>query len=748
MGVEPNAGAAPTPQDTAALHTGLGRLFGLGAPAVPVLLQAEATECGLACLAMMAGAHGLATDLPALRRRFSVSLKGMTLAELMRMADTLHLHGRALRAEPEELAELQLPCILHWDLNHFVVLVSVSRGTALVHDPARGARRMPLAELSRHFTGVALELAPAPGFTPADERQRITWRQLLGPVRGLRRSLVQVALLALALEAFVLLSPFYLQWVVDGVLVSGDRDLLVTLGLGFGLLVLLQVMTAAARSWAVLHLSSTLNLQWLVNVFAHLLRLPVGWFEKRHAGDIWSRFSAVQQIQKTLTTHFVEVLLDGLLVVLTLAMMLLYSLQLTAVAVTAVALYALLRRVFFGPLRQATEETLVFEARQASHFLESLRGVQAIKQFNAQADRRSRFASLVVQAMNADIGARKLELLFAVLHRLLFGLERVAVIWLGALLVMDQRMSVGMLFAFFAFKEQFALRSSGLIDKAVELKMLGLQGERLADIVLTPPEDDGAGAASAMAAMPARGLGAGAGVGATTAPQAVGIELRDIRFAYADGETPVLQGVSLRVEPGESVAIVGPSGSGKTTLLKIMLGVHQPDGGEVRVGGVPLSRLGLRAWRDQVGVVMQDEPLFSGSIADNISFFAVSPDTEWLRQCAMVAGVHDEIEAMPMGYETLIGDMGAALSGGQKQRVLLARALYKRPRVLMLDEATSALDVEAERAVNRAVRQLALTRVIVAHRPETIASAGRVIALHEGRVAQDLRNLGAGGPLS
>ena len=686
--------------------------------AVPIILQTEAAECGLACLAMVAGAHGLDTDLPVLRQRFSLSLKGVTLAQMVRMADAMGFNARALRAEVDELAQVQLPCVLHWDLNHFVVLVKLRRGVAWIHDPARGLRRVGAADVSRHFTGVVLELEPAAGFMPARQRRTITLRQLLGPVRGVKRSLGQILVLALALEVLVLLGPFFMQWVVDGVLVSGDRDLLLTLGVGFALLVLIQAATAAARSWAVLVLSTSLNLQWLVNVFAHLLRLPVAWFEKRHAGDIWSRFSSVQQIQKTLTTSFVEALIDGVLVVLTLAMMALYSLTLTAVALAAVTVYAALRWLFYKPLAAASEEALVFEARQSSHFLESLRGVQAIKLFNAQGDRQSRFANLVVETMNAHITIRKLELLLAVLHRGLFGLERVAVIWIGALLVLDSRLSVGMLFAFFAYKETFAARVSGLIDKTVEVRMLKLQGERLADIVLTPPEVEVAGAL--------RELGGG-------------IELRDVSFGYADGEPEVLKNVSLKIDAGDSVAIVGPSGCGKTTLLKLMLGLHAPSSGVVLCNGVPLERVGLRAWRDHVGVVMQDESLFSGSIADNISFFSAEPDPEWVVQCARVASVHDDIEAMPMGYHTLIGDMGASLSGGQKQRILLARALYKRPAILLLDEATSSLDVDRERTVNDAVRQLALTRVIVAHRPETIASANRVIALHHGRVTQDLK---------
>jgi ATP-binding cassette subfamily B protein RaxB len=702
------------------------RLSPWGTPRVPLLLQTEAAECALACLAMVVAAHGHRTDLPTLRQRFSLSLKGATMADLVRMAGELRFNPRALRVDPEQLFQLALPCVLHWDLNHFVVLTEVKGASVTLHDPARGVVRMKLDELSRHFTGVALELTPAADFAPKVERQSVTLKQLIGPVRGLKRSLAQIVLLALALEAFVLTGPFLLQWVVDDVVVTNDRDLLLTLGIGFGLLVLLQVMAAGLRSWAVLHLSATLNLQWLGNVFAHLMRLPVAWFEKRHAGDVWSRFSAVQAIQKTLTTHFVEALLDGLLVVATLAMMLFYSATLTAIALSAVAAYGVLRWAFFRPLRQATEETLVHEAQQASHFLESLRAVQSIKLFNRQADRQARFMNRVVDAMNAGIATRKLELMFSVLHRLLFGAERVGVVWVGALLVMDQRFSVGMLFAFMAFKEQFAQRVSALIDKGVELRMLRLQGERLADIVLAAPEDAGLPRLAECAPEPR-------------------IEVRGASFRYADNEGDVLRGVSLAIEPGESLAIIGPSGGGKTTLLKLMLGIHAPQVGEVRIGGVPLAQLGLAQWRSMVGTVMQDDALISGSVIDNISFFDAAPDFQWVVECARMAAVHDEIEAMPMGYHTLIGEQGGSLSGGQKQRLLLARALYKRPQVLLLDEATSALDVERERVVNANIRKLNLTRVIVAHRPETIASAARVVVLHDGRVTQDLRSVpGAG----
>jgi len=696
--------------------------LGLGGRRLPLILQTEAAECGLACLAMVAAHHGLCTDLPTLRQRFSLSLKGATLADLARMAGPLNLNPRALRLEMEHLPQLQLPCVLHWDLTHFVVLKALKRGTAVIHDPARGVRHLPLDEVSRHFTGVALELLPTTDFKPRTERQAVSLRQLLGRVTGLKRSLLQIFVLALALEAFMLLAPFFMQWVVDGVLVSADRDLLVTLGLGFGLLVLIQVATGAIRSWAVLYLASTLNLQWLSNVFAHLMRLPVAWFEKRHQGDVMSRFGAVRRIQETLTTNFMEVVLDGLLVIATLAMMWIYSPLLSAIALLGVAVYALLRWAFFQPLREATEEAIVHDAKAQTHFLESLRGVQAIKLFSRQQDRQARFMNLIVDAMNADIATKKLGISFGVFNKLVFGLERVAVIWVGALLVMDRSFSVGMLFAFLAYKEQFALRISGLIDKVVELKMLRLQGERLADIVLTTPEAESS-------------------VRPAVVPLQPKIELRGVTFKYSDAEPPVLADCSLMVEPGEAVAIVGPSGCGKTTLLKIMLGIHAPERGEILVGDVNLRHLGLAAWRKMIGTVMQDDQLFAGSITDNIAFFDGDPDMAWVRECAKLAAVDDEIQALPMGYDTLVGDMGASLSGGQKQRILLARALYKRPKILFLDEATSALDVERERLVNQAIKHLQLTRVIVAHRPETIASATRVVVLSEGRVAQDLRAL-------
>ena len=688
-----------------------------------MFLQTEAAECGLASIGMIAWFHGHRIDLAGLRRRFTVSLKGATLAYLMQVAGRLHLAPRPLRLELEEIPRLRAPCILHWNLNHFVVLESADARGIVIHDPAFGVRKMSLAEASKHFTGIALELSPTTEFREADERRRLRLRDLTGPVVGLKRSLAQVLLLAFALQAIAIVSPFHMQWVVDGAVVSGDRDLLTVLGLGFLLLTVIQVSLTALRSWIVLYLSTTLNLQWVANVFSHLLRLPVSYFEKRHLGDVVSRFGAVTTIQRTLTSTFVESILDGVMAAATLAMMVIYSATLAMIAIAAVSCYGVLRWIFYQPLRRATEEQIVHSAKQQSHFLETIRGVQSIKLFGRQEERRSRWLNLVVDTTNQDLTTQKLGLGFRSANGLVFGVERIAIVWLGALLVLDSAFSVGMLFAFMSYKEQFSARVAGLIDKMIDLRMLGLQGERLADIVLTPPEQD----APSIAADNIE----------------ASLEVRTVSFRYSDTEPLVLLNCSFTVAPGESVAIVGPSGCGKTTLLKLMLGLLAPTDGKILAGGIDIQKLGIDRYRKAVGTVMQDDQLFAGSIADNISFFDPSPDQGAIERFARLAAVHDDIAAMPMGYNTLIGDMGAALSGGQKQRILLARALYKQPRILFLDEATSALDVQKERAVNEAVRSLNLTRIVIAHRPETIASADRVIVLHGGKVAQDLRKAAA-----
>ena len=684
------------------------------------IIQSEAAECGLASIAMAAAYHGQHITLPELRHRFPLSLKGAKLNQLIYVAQQLGFSTRPLRLDMGDLGKLKLPCILHWDLNHFVVLVKVSQLKVAILDPASGKKTLPLSEVSEHFTGVALELTPTAEFKPQALRPSVSARQLTGPVRGLWRALGQILLLSLALQVFVILAPFYMQWVVDQVLVSADRDLLTVLGLGFGLALLLQIAIGLLRGWSVVYLSTRLGLQWMGNVFAHALKLPLDFFEKRHLGDITSRMGSVQTIQRTLTTSFVEAIIDGLMAVVTLGLMLVYSWKLALVTLLAVLLYLGIRAVAYRPVRDRTEQQLVAAAKQQTHLLESLRGMQSLKVAGEESQRRSTYENLMVDTVNHEVRLTRMGLGFNSASQLVFGIERIAVIWIGAVLALQNVFSVGMLIAYLAYKDQFAGRMAALIDKWVEFRMLRLHGERLADIVLTPPEEE----PSPVELPP---------------PPDTRIEVEGVSFRYGEGERWVLKDCSFTIEPGESVAIIGASGCGKTTLVKLLLGLLKPSQGRISIGGYDLLKVGPRTLRTMVGAVMQDDQLFAGSIADNISFFDAHYDQARVELAARTAAVHPEIIAMPMGYHSLIGDMGSSLSGGQKQRIILARALYRQPKLLYLDEATSHLDVQNERSVNEAVRNLALTKVLVAHRPETIASADRVLVMGQGRIVQELR---------
>lgn len=686
---------------------------------LPVILQTEAAECGLASVCMVSSYWGHRIDLASMRRRFSVSLKGSTLKSLISMAQGIGLQTRPLKLDMEHLPELKLPCILHWDMNHFVVLKSVTAQHAVIHDPAVGERKLKLDEFSRHFTGVALELTPGAEFKKTEEIQQFSLLALMGRVIGLKSGLLKLLLLGLALQVCALVLPFYMQWTVDEALVAADRDLVTVLGCGFLLLVLLQTCISATRSWMTTVLSTSLNFQWLSNAFSHLMRLPLPYFEKRHTGDIVSRFGSIQTMQHSMTTQFVEGLIDGVLVIGTFLMMLWYSPLLAGISCIAVVLYALLRWMIFQPLRNASAEQIIHTAKQQTHFMESVRGIQSVRLFSRAEERRAGWMNALADQFNADLRIARIAVSYQTANSLIFSAERILIIWMAALAVLDQKFSIGMVFAFISYKDQFSQRVASLIDKLFELRMLRLHGERVADILLTQPESE-------------QHLNE-----YDPAQLKADIEFHNVSFRYADGEPYILRNLNLHIREGQFVAITGPSGCGKTTLMKLMLGLLEPSEGEILISGIRLQQLGLANFRRLLGTVMQDDQLFAGSIADNIAFFDPAPDMQRIQMCALMASVHQEIIQMPMAYNTLIGDIGSGISGGQKQRILLARALYNQPRLLVMDEATSHLDVQNEHAVNQAIRQIPLTRIMVAHRPDTIAMAERLIVLANGQVQLD-----------
>ncbi|CAH2603003.1 putative microcin-H47 secretion/processing ATP-binding protein MchF [Rhodovastum atsumiense] len=683
----------------------------------PVVRQTEAAECGLACLAMIAAHHGHRIDLAALRRSYNVSLKGMTLLDVVHLARRLHLATRALRLDLDGLSRLRLPCILHWDHSHFVVLTHVGRNSVTINDPATGRRKVPLPEVSRRFTGVALEAWATEGFERKTERARIRVFDLLRRTRGFARAATQILVMSVFLEFAVILVPIVFQLVLDDVIVADDRKLLVTVAIGLGLVLMFRTLVGFVRSWCIAATGARLTLQWKSSLFRHMLDLPLDFFERRHVGDIASRFGSLDAIERTLTTGPVSALVDGVMSVALVAMMWLYEPMLAVIAIGVMGTYALMRMVAYRFYRVANEQAIVTAAQENTHFLETVRGMASVKALTISERRQISWHNYLVDQISAHLRVEKLDIVFGSASTLLFGLDRIIIIVLGAQAVMAGSMTVGMLVAFLAYKDQFSQRVATLLDTLVHISVLSVHGERVADIALTTPEESSRTAPAPVA-----------GQAIAAAPQAA-LSARGISFRYGDNERPVLSAFDIDVAAGECVAIVGPSGAGKTTLLKILAGLLRPSGGAVLLDGVPVQALGLERYRSQIGCVLQNDRLFAGTIADNIAAFSPAYDPDRIARTARLAAIHEEILRMPMGYETLVGDMGSSLSGGQMQRIVLARALYRNPRILLLDEATSHLDEENERSINAAIRSLTIARVIVAHRRSTIDMADRIVTV-------------------
>lgn len=685
----------------------------------PVILQAEANECALACLCMVTGFHGCHTSLAELRNR-QQARDLLSLEQVIDIASSLHLETRAFRCEPDDLAQLQTPLILHVDFDHYVVLESMTSRSANLIDPASGRVSLTRKSFSERFTGIALELLPSTSFRKTGNKRDFPVLKLIRqlPISRYAGTLGLVFTLSILVQVLALMSPLFLQIVVDEVLVPASQDIFSVLLTGFAFIYLAGAALRWLRGLLVIQAGNQLSYVLSAGLHRHLLNLPLTFFSRRTVGDVVSRFSSLQPVQQFITTGAVSIILDGLMVVFALVLLTGYSPGIALYALFLTVVYLALQSLLMIPYRSHSHEHIHADAKVHSHFIESIQSIESISRSGASQVRASEWLNQLVTSINAQVRAARYGLGIEVCRYLLTGFLLLGTVALAVKDVAAATISLGMLYAIAGYCSHLSTALVSLAAEWQSFQMLGLHGQRLADLTETSEDQR-----------------------TTLNPgtRQVDIRLQDVGFTFDGQSLPLLSDLDIDIRCGDKVAIMGQSGSGKSTLLKLLLAEEQPSTGSIRIAGTPLQK-GLTT-RHCFSLLSPSDQIISGTISDNITYRAGIPDLERQALCAGVACLHEDILRFPMTYQEKITEQGHKLSAGQRQRLLLARALYRPAPVLLLDEATSHLDPAMELDVMKNVLADPRTCIFVTHRQSVAQLANRVINLDH----DELPAIAAGG---
>jgi len=681
---------------------------------LPMIMQREASECGLVCLAMLANFHGKLYGLQTLRQLTGLSSRGASVRDLLDASNQLQLRGRALSLELDDLSQLALPAVLHWDMDHFVVLKAVGMRSVTIHDPAVGIKQYRISELDRHFTGVAVEFLPSDEFVAEQDPQQqsvLSFSQLLRGIPELGRTLFPVLLLSILIQALSLLSPLYLQLVIDQGIIKGDVSLIVMLALVFGLLTVARVLLSHMRGLLLLCASNQIGFGLVSTTFHHLLRLPLSFFERRELGDIVSRFSALDKIKQIVTGEMITVLVDGLFSTLTVILLFLYEPRLALVSLVAVLMHSLIRLSTLSLERNKRLDAIELEARQQTRFMENIRSIGTVKINGMEAEREADWLQRYSQFINSAFNLGHLQLRMGSAEALILGIENLLIVFLASQLVAEGQLSLGQMMSFIFLKQHFLSSVLAMLPKLGELKLMKLDLERVADIRLANPEP---------------------GLRKPTLfnPSVRGeIVIEGLRFCYPGARSPVLDEMNLVIPAQKITAIHGRSGCGKSTLIKLILGLEEMQEGRLLIDGWEHGQRCPRRFREQIAALMHDEGLLAGTLAFNVNLGVEPGDQERLHQACVAAGIHELIETLPMAYATRVGELGNQFSAGQIRRILIARALYRRPKMLLLDETLTHLGRAAALDLLAMLRGLRITVILVSHDSEIIAAADHTVCL-------------------
>ncbi len=682
---------------------------------VPHVLQVEAADCGAACLAMVVAYHGGDARLDPVRAVIGSTRDGVDALALVRGAEALGLRGRGLRVELEDLHLLPPASILHWEFNHFVVFERVTRRGVVIVDPGHGRRVVPLAKVSRSFTGVALTFEPAMKLVPGAAKGRPLLRYAAA-LLGQRGVLARAITMSVALRVLALALPLLTGLVVDRVVPRGDRALLPVLGLGLGLVLLVQMLAHLVRSLYLLELRARLDTRMTVGFLEHLVALPFDYFQRRSAGDLMMRVAGNTAIRERMTAALLSAVLDGVLVLLYLGLAFALAPVLALVALGLGVLQVCVYLLAYRRVRDLMAADLESQARAQSYLAQMLAGIETLKAAGAERHAVDRWANLYVDELNVALARGRLDAVIGATRSVLAVGGPLLLLGIGASLVLDGQLSLGAMLAVNGIAIGFLVPLDALVEAGLSLASASGHAARLEDVLASEVEQRAAGTA------PTRLRGA--------------IELRGVSFRYGPYGPLVVKDVDLDVPAGAMIAIVGRSGSGKSTLARLLLGLHRPTDGQVLYDRQDVAGLELRALRQQLGVVPQSPHVFAGSVRDNIALGAPGVSLDRVVAAARRACIDDDIRALTMGYDTPMADGGATLSGGQRQRIALARALVHQPAVLLLDEATSSLDAVTERGVMDRLAELDCTRVVIAHRLSTVVQADLIVVMEDGSIVE------------
>lgn len=718
--------AAAAARDATAIDrlAGLSAFTRLGrarAGRVQLVSQPTASDCGPACLAMALGYFGKPTPLAAAREAIGGSAQGVTLRQLADGARRLGLRARAVKVELAQLRYLPPGSILHWEMNHFVVLESVDRGGVRIVDPSSGPRRIGWRDLGDRCTGVALLLEPTPELAPTRRNPNTRLARYARWLAAAPGYWPRVLLMSAILQVAALAGPLAVGLTIDTIVPRHDRELLQLLAAGALIVLSVQFLTNYVRSNLLLHLRTYMDARMTVELNEHLLSLPFSFFQQRASGDLVLRLSSSGQIREILTGAALSGVLDGSMALVYFGLLLALAPSLAAIALGVALLQALIVLTSGRRNAELMAEQLSAQARLASVQVESLAAIEPIKSMGAERRIQERWADLYVDVLNTTLDRGRLGNRVSTLTGALGYLGPLSLLLTGAQLVLDGSLQTGAMLALSSVGAAFLTPVGALVAMASQLQTLRSYFERLEDVLDTPKEPQRTAAES-------RAQLGGA------------LELREVSFAYGPTAPSVLRDIDLRLAPGELVAIVGPSGSGKSTLARLLAGLYMPSSGSLSFDGVDSRHWDPSSLRGMLGMVTQDTRLLAASVRDNISLFDPSVPLEQVQAAARRAEIHADIEALPLGYDTVLGDGGGSLSGGQRQRLSLARALLRQPKVLVLDEATSQLDTINERKLQANLAELECTRVVIAHRLSTVRDADRIVVLEAGRVVDTGRH--------